>query len=95
MKNWMSSWSFILRNSLTFAAVPAASLAPMTSIPRLPRNPPSASISSLASMKPCSIGWPNAAPGPEVKDIQPNFTGVSGILPFAASSARASRGAAA
>src|SRR6266699_1711535 len=79
--------SFIRRNSLTLASVPAASSAVMVSIWRLPRNPPWALISSAAIVWPFSDGSPSTAAALVRKVIWPTLNGVSGILPLAGSPA--------
>src|SRR5258706_10329273 len=77
--------SFIRRTSLTLASVPAASSAVIVSIFRLPRKPPSALISSAASVSPLSEAAPSTAAGPERNVMWPYFTGLSGIWPFGGS----------
>src|SRR6266478_4358502 len=77
--------SFIRRNSLTLASVPAASSAVMVSIWRLPRNPPWALISSAAIVWPFSDGSPSTAAALVRKVMWPTLNGVSGILPLAGS----------
>src|SRR2546425_1616929 len=83
----MPSDSFIRLTSFTVASGPAASSAVVVSIFRLPRRPPAALISSAASVWPLSDGAPSTAPGPERIVMWPNFTGLSGMLPLAGSSA--------
>src|SRR5437667_221447 len=79
--------SFIRRNSLTLASVPAASSAVMVSIWRLPRSPPWALISSAAIVWPFSDGSPSTAAALVRKVIWPTLKGLSGILPLAGSPA--------
>ena len=80
----MFSESFMRRSSFTLASVPAASSAVIVSILRLPRMPPLALISSAARMWPLSEGSPSTAAGPVKKVMWPNFSGLSGMLPFGA-----------
>src|SRR5262249_36601797 len=79
--------SFIRRSSLTLASVPAASSAVITSILRLPRRPPLALISSTAMVRPLREGSPSTAAALVRKVMWPTLYDVSGILPFAGSSA--------